>query len=281
MKYLIVFVILISIACSNIRDTSLQKIPDIPESLDSLFDVETSLMKSEDALGNISIDTVRREIPKVRKIFRKGITYTYSADYLDSRGKMICSGEVKLIPTGRRIGFDPDMQDLVLIEYSLDEKDKRFLLDKQERINRSYPLESNWLDKSGEGIIENTERVWMHPIRNNQYIFTEINGFPDAHLPLAEGKEWVSNLSINSDWGDWNGLELESEYKVEGKEIVKLDIGPVKSWIINVETSSDLGTSKAKFNFNDSLGFIKMDYTNFKGERLIFSMINISEESQK
>jgi len=35
------------------------------------------------------------------------------------------------------------MQDLVLIEYKLNEADKQFILEKHERINKSYPLKSN------------------------------------------------------------------------------------------------------------------------------------------
>ncbi len=277
MKSILFLLILILASCSNNRNTDTQRIPDIPVSLDTLFDIETSLVQSEDESGNISIDTIRREIQKVRKIFRKGIIYTYSADYYDIKGEKISSEEVKLIPTGRRIKIDPDMQDLVLIEYNLKEAEKRFILEQHSRINSLYSLESNWLTKSGEGIIENVEKVWMHPIRNNQYIFTEICGFPHAQLPLEVGKGWESNLSIQSGWGDWDGLELVSDYKVEGKETLELNIGSIESWIIYVETSSTLGSGKVKFNFNDSLGFVRMDYHNFKGERLIFNMIKVEE----
>jgi len=143
MKYILIILILILTNCCHSQNTEFQRILVIPKSLDTLFDIETLIVKSEDDLGNINIDTIRREIPKVRKIFRKGISYSYSTEYYDNGGKKICFDEVKLIPTGRRIDFDPEMQDLVLIEYNINEADKQFILEKHERINKSYPLKSN------------------------------------------------------------------------------------------------------------------------------------------
>lgn len=227
--------------------------PPVPSSLDTLIDTYDN-----------------KRINKVRKIFRKGIVYTYRAVYTDVDGSIITDNYVEIIPSGERWEMQPELQDVVNIKFTSTNEEMAKVL--ANPVNKTYDHANRWTDETWEGVIENEKSVWMHPIRHNQYIFTEVAAFPEVRFPLSEGKTWKNGIGGLGGWGDWDGTTIMSEYEVKGKEKLKLPFGKLECWVIDTQSEFELGTSSATFHFHEDIGFVKMDYLNYVGQRLVFEM---------
>jgi len=258
MKYILPFLLfIILIACSGEKDRTLNA-PPIPESLDTL---------SDDYHGT--------NLLKIRKIFRKGIVYHYNAKYSDEKGKTITNSTVRIIPEGERWEMQPEFQDLIKIE--LDPSENDFEKTIANPVNKTYPHDERWTDENWEGVIENEKQVWMHPIRTNQYIFTEVAPFPEVVFPLESGKKWTGGIGGLGGWGDWDGMDIGSTYEVIIQKKVHLKVGTMLVWEIKANSTFDLGESTVIFYFNEDYGFVKMDYTNFLGQKLVFELEKVTE----
>ncbi len=254
MLYLLPMSFLLQLNCSNPdhpKNTS-----SIPTSFDTLYD-----------------DYNGTRVLKVRKIFRKGISYRYSAQYIDTQGNTISDNFVEIQPSGERWSMQPELQDVVNLKFGYTEEEKATVL--ANPVNKTYDLAGRWTDETMEGVIENEREIWMHPIRHNQYIFTEVAPFPEVKLPLEVGKTWEGGIGGLGGWGDWDDTTIRSNYTVKEKKTIQLPIGAVECWVIEATSTFELGESKATFHFSEDFGFVKMDYTNYVGQRLVFEMVEI------
>ncbi|MEM7102177.1 MAG: hypothetical protein AAF502_03525 [Bacteroidota bacterium] len=221
-------------------------------------------------LDTLSDNYRNKSVNKVRKIFRKGVAYRYHAVYTDVDNTVISNNYVDLIPTGERWDMQPDLQDVVQLKFgSTNEEMARVFANP---VNKTYDHANRWTDETWEGIIENDETVWIHPIRHNQYIFTEVAPFPEVIFPLETGKTWAGGIGGLGGWGDWDGMDIMSTYEISSKEKVSLPFGKLECWVIEAKSEFDLGTSTAVFHFHEDLGFVKMDYINYVNQRLVFEM---------
>lgn len=275
--------ILIHLSCSR----QVLYVPDFREQIDyvnsvnipkdTLYDIERSYKLPPNGFDiNTNIDSLEfteRRIPKIRKIFKAGKTYHYKAIYLTSNSDTLSNGFVLMKTTGERWEWQPEKQDLVRYEFP-DYKADSIKLSNHD-INKEVQF---WNGQTGEGVIENIEQVWMHPIRINQYKFTEIAPFPEVQLPLKKGKKWGNPTKIDEGWGEWNGLTIESTYKTAGRTTFKLKDLEIDCWIIKSVAKCELGKSKLTTYFNEDYGFVKMDYQNYENERLVFELINMEEK---
>ncbi|PKQ63554.1 hypothetical protein BZG02_09285 [Labilibaculum filiforme] len=46
------------------------------------------------------------------------------------------------------------------------------------------------------GIIENENRIWLHPPRNDQYQIHEYTPFPEVRFPLKVGSKWETDFGF-------------------------------------------------------------------------------------
>jgi len=237
---------------------------------DSLYDVKRyqKTVVTEDSTWT---ENVERKIPKKRVIFRKGRVYTFKATYSNSEGEVLSSNQVKVVSTGERWKWQPEKQDRITYEFPDYEKDSLQLWDHE--INLEL---QNWKGSQSEGVIENAERVWMHPIRVNQYKFTQVAPYPDVRLPLEKGKAWESNALIFNGWGEWNHLKTTSKYKVIGKTPYELNSTEIDCWVVESTLNSSIGNSTLTALFNEEYGFVKMVYLNYEDEELIFELIEVN-----
>ena len=136
----------------------------------------------------------------------------------------------------------------------------------------------NWENQTGEGIIENIEQVWMHPIRINQYKFTQVAPFPSVHLPLKKGKKWSGSMTIFNGWGEWDGQTIERKYEITGETTYQLGDFKLACWEIESVAKCSFGESKLTTLFNEEYGFVKMEYQNYENENLVFELINMEEK---
>ncbi|MFV0390790.1 MAG: hypothetical protein ACK5KP_02725 [Paludibacteraceae bacterium] len=243
---------------------------------DTLYDIEKHYKLPSSGFDvNINIDSLEfteRRIPKIRKIFKAGKVYYYKAIYIASNNHTLSNSNVIMKATGERWEWQPEKQDLVYYEFPNYKADSIKL--RNHDINKELQL---WKNQTGEGVIENFERVWMHPIRINQYKFTEIAPFPAVQFPLIKGKKWGNTTMIDEGWGEWNGETVEYKYKITGRTTFQLDDFQIDCWIIKSASKCSLGKSKLTTYFNDEYGFVKMIYKNYKNEKLVFELIKVEE----
>jgi len=244
---------------------------------DTLYDIERRYKIPPNGFDiNTNLDSLEfteRRIPKLRRIFKAGKTYHYKAIYLSSNNDTLSNRFVLMKTTGERWEWQPEKQDLVYYEFP-DYKADSIKLSNHD-INKEFQF---WRSQTGEGVIENIEQVWMHPIRINQYKFTEIAPFPQVQLPLKKGKKWGNPIRIDEGWGEWNGLTIESTYKITGQTTFKLNDLKIDCWIIKSVAKCHLGESKLTTYFNEEFGFVKMVYQNYVNEKLVFELKNMEEK---
>lgn len=235
-----------------------QNVPKIPSVLDTLYD-----------------DYNGKQVLKVRKIFRKGISYRYNAKYFTAEGAIISDNFVEIIPSGERWEMQPERQDVMELRFGYTQEEQNWVL--ANPINKTLDLSSRWTSDTWEGLIENENEVWIHPIRHNQYVFTEVAPFPEVKFPIEKDKTWRAGLGSLGGWGDWDGMDIISTYKVIGQETIKTMLGKIACWRIEAKAEFDLGTSTLVYHFHEDLGFVRMDYVNYVGQQLIFELEEIKE----
>lgn len=218
-------------------------------------------------------DTIIDRIEKRRDVFKPCRDYIYRANFYDGKRNLITSTRIKMTPTGRRWDYAPENQDEVVLQYeysSLDaEKAPGFV------INKNLPV-YDWMDETKTGIIENTERIWMHPFRDNQFSFTEVAPFPEINKPLKVGNSWTRELQIHDGWGDWSNTTGKSIYKVIAKESIDTDYGKIENcWKVESESSYPFGKSDFLYWYNEDLGFVRMNYRNYGGQYLEIDLVEV------
>lgn len=134
---------------------------------------------------------------------------------------------------------------------------------------------------STSGIVENTMNVWMHPHREKYFSILELNPFPYAKQPYRVGSKWTWELEIGDHWQDerwktWSGV-ITNKYKYEIIELRRetLPIGELDCWVIFGIAESEIGTTKLISFFNEEKGFVKLDFTNIDGSRLLLELREI------
>ena len=128
-----------------------------------------------------------------------------------------------------------------------------------------------------EGIIERENQVWMHPIRCNQYLFSETAPFPEVFLPLKVGKKWGGRLHISTGWGIWENTVWRDRYRVKGNESRNLGVGNLENcWRIEARSRNfRFGTSRLTFWYHDELGFVEIKYLNYEKQMLHLTLENV------
>jgi hypothetical protein len=192
-------------------------------------------------------------------------TYFYEAILTDSSGTILSEETIIIHPTEKVWEID-DKQTLIDIEINYQPDDST-------RLNSSpFPVRSkSWSRNYQEGVIENSKRVWMHPIRVNQYILTEIAPFPEIRLPPLEGFTWDSWLEIYQ----FDGLEgrVSTSYVIEDLEERTYDFSTMLCWKVVASGKHDkFGESTLVLYFNDLYGFTEMHYLFYNGQKVSFTL---------
>ncbi len=271
-QYLIIIVIVLFGSQNKIYSQNCIHSETIEIEQDTLFDVEKGQLIITKA-DSSWIEPYERKIPKKRIIFKKGKVYHYKAFYLGSNNDTLSNSFVNIRATGLRWDQQPESQDLIYYEF-LDYKADSIKLSNH-KINKEFQI---WTDNSATGVTENIEQVWMHPIRNNQYKFTEVAPFPEVHLPLKKGEKWERIVNIGKGWGEWDGQTVKSKYKISGRATYLLEGSEISCWVIKSVAKCSSGKSKLLTLFNEEYGFVKMEYQNYENEKLVFELIDVEEK---
>jgi hypothetical protein len=198
-------------------------------------------------------------------------TYTYQATFSDDKGNVLTSEKVILQPTGEIWDRDPQQ---TLTNFTID-----FSAEDSARLAPFPPngVARRWMRKYHEGVIENETRVWMHPLRTNQYQLTEVAPFPEIKLPIKAEMSWKSSLSIFEAFGSFEGT-VQCSYVTMGQEERSSAFGPIKCWeVVASGTHNNLGVNKATFYFHEEYGFMEMNYRFYNGQRLEIKLMEMVE----
>lgn len=134
---------------------------------------------------------------------------------------------------------------------------------------------------SFSGIVENERNIWMHPDRDCLLRILELNPFPYIQFPAERGKKWSWHLTIGSQWGDklwktWEG-KIENKYKYKiiavGKP-TETALGELMCAVVKATAKSRIGKTELTAYYNDEYGFVKMEYKNIDGSKIIINLIN-------
>ncbi|MDI1234150.1 MAG: hypothetical protein PSX81_07710 [bacterium] len=211
---------------------------------------------------------INKRPPYNYKYWSSQRTYEFNAKYIDIDGKVLTDENLEIHPTEKIWDIDSKQ---TLLNFKLNYKKEDSILYANKPLNNK---KRGWENNYQEGAIEDSSKIWMHPVRNNQYLLTEIAPFPEVRFPLSIGKNWNGTLWIYEAFGTFQGT-VTYNYLIEGVEVRKYLFGTFKCWKILARGMHDkLGESSVIFYFNTELGFTEMNYIFYNGQKIIFTLTN-------
>lgn len=139
--------------------------------------------------------------------------------------------------------------------------------------------------QSFTGLVENPKNIWLHPPRSFLFRILELNPFPYIKFPVEKGLRWKWKLTIGSQWGDARWKEWSSaivnkyKYRItETDHTLETALGPMVCTVVEATAKNRIGTTKATFYFEETIGFVKYEYVNIDGSTITFDLIHISEQ---
>ena len=167
------------------------------------------------------------------------------------------------------------IQDELIVQYEYSKKDEKKAAKHQ--LNKKLP-KHEWINNTKTGIIENVEKIWMHPFRSNQFAFTEVAPFPEIEYPLKVGKTWTGQLRLQEGWGDWENTSGNFSYEIVEQGAVETLYGNIDNcWKVKSLSYYPFGQSHFDYWFNEKLGFVKMNYRNYGGQYLEIELEEVNE----
>jgi len=168
----------------------------------------------------------------------------------------------------------------------LSDKEDREIEDLKDRLlEKRYPPLLRFQEAAT--IIENDKKVWIHPPRQSFFRILAINPFPYILKPHTIGREWSWSLEVGQQFGDkrwkeWEGnLTIESHYKIIGDTILYTNMGRLHCYIVHSYAVSSLGRTYLTSFFNRRYGFVRLDYTNIDGSKIILNLVEHNSGSRK
>ncbi|WP_020535031.1 hypothetical protein [Lewinella cohaerens] len=142
----------------------------------------------------------------------------------------------------------------------------------------SYPIEFS-------GVVENAKNIWMHPWRRPRYFhYLQINPYPYIKMPCKVGRKWNWSFKVGDQWSDkewaiWKGtVDISHSYEILGQ--IKVDtgfLGILDCHVVFAKGESSLGTSSLTSYFNETYGFVKLDYVNIDSSRFTMNLIAVED----
>jgi hypothetical protein len=139
---------------------------------------------------------------------------------------------------------------------------------------------------SSTGVVDNSENVWVHPIRSGFFGSLETCPFPFVKKPLKIGQEWTDAMLIgegwaNKLWGEWKGqILLNYNYRITEKKVIETQIGEIECFIIESSAVSEMGTAKLKSYFSLDYGFIKLEYELWNNIKVNMTIIDFMSNKE-
>ena len=216
-------------------------------------------------------------------IFNANRTYHYRAVFISPTGDTLSREWITLQPSGEpwvaqkkvqtafRVLFNYTPQDSITFSTRLNPESK----------SPDKPNRYIWTKAYTTGAIENEQKVWIHPIRDNQYSYTEVAPFPEAlRDSIVIGGSWSSKMAFLFQ-GAFNGKST-NRYQVEKQETRQYGSLTIPGcWPIHaVGEHSKLGKSYLDFFFHPQYGFTEMHYRLYDGTKIDFVLEEVLDKRQ-
>jgi hypothetical protein len=128
-------------------------------------------------------------------------------------------------------------------------------------------------DTARQGIIENINELYEHPMQENLLNITETVGSPKVYPGnLRIGASWSKTVNTSNDWGTWSNKNFISDYTII--DTVNRNIGTesLLFWKIEVETTFDDKINRAVYYFNEKVGFAFREFYFYDDRRIFISL---------
>jgi hypothetical protein len=125
-----------------------------------------------------------------------------------------------------------------------------------------------WLSSDTTGILENDDRIYLHPPRHNQYLLTEIAPFPDFRIKKEVGEQYSSITFIGKGFGQWEGKKVKCTYSVSSMDKGIEDI----IWKINANSEVEGKTNNCEFIVSNKRGFVSISYSFYNGDSMTMKL---------
>lgn len=140
------------------------------------------------------------------------------------------------------------------------------------------------MDSEVSGVIEIGNKITLTPPRNSFFKVLELSPFPMVGDSLKVGYQWTDKQVVAEDASvpnlmEWKGeLTKELSYKITKSEYIRTNIGTLFCYLIAGTCISPLGETKLIALYNEQFGFVKMDFFNIDGSRIIFDIYNVKQK---
>lgn len=135
-------------------------------------------------------------------------------------------------------------------------------------------------------VIENDSMVWIHPPRRHFFKILEINPFPCIRMNKINN-QWNDSLVIGSQytderWAIWDrNLINRSTYKIQKDTLLNTSFGLLKCKVIHAVSQNKIGRSSLVSYFNDTYGFVLLNYKNIDNSRLKLTLTEYKKKERK
>ncbi len=259
-KLIIVSIFIVNGACQTTRKN--QCIPLTPQykvlasTVTYNYDGETKTVTEYDTLRPLG------------KIYGCGKEYFYHAKYFDAEKHLLSNSQLTITGTNNWVNFDASQTE-IRYDFPYSMQDSLLFSNKL----KSYQI---WEMNKVTGIIETKEKVWLHPVRSNQFVETEIMAFPEIYLPAEIGAKWAPTLSVYDGWGKWANTKNESFYEITSKTSKKINNRDFDCWVVEANTKhynhGSTDSSYTRLLFNETLGFVEICHKLNNQDSIVFEM---------
>jgi hypothetical protein len=135
------------------------------------------------------------------------------------------------------------------------------------------------------GLVENKKNIWMHPPRTDLFRILELNPFPFIQKPYKKGNKWKWKLQIGDGFSDkrwvvWRGtITNQYKYKItDTANVIHTELGDITCYVIESVAKSRIGKTYLTTYFNEIYGFVKLDYTNIDGSKIILELVKFEKK---
>ncbi|MEJ1223106.1 hypothetical protein [Sediminicola sp. 1XM1-17] len=220
-------------------------------------------------------------------IFREGVSFHYKFEHIDKNNEQRYIEYIdslahwNFIPV-RDFNKNTIKQVNITVEKGLQGFGKRFPDYNQTIIAYTYPTQGDYVGsiRSSSGVIENEGNIWMHPPRDNYFEILELNPFPYIKAPYQIGTKWTWSLKIGDYWADgrwklWKGtIQNEYQYEIVDYKTLNVKLGPLDCYVIEAIATSSIGETQLRAYFNETYGFVRLEYINIDGSKTNLELIN-------
>lgn len=191
-------------------------------------------------------------------MFKPSSDIRFIVEYSDFINSVIDT--ISITTTGKAWEVDPDKQIEIIYSYHPNSFDSTKF---------DYLSSQGWVQTETTGAIDNAELCWFHPPRHNQYRILETAPFPRVRFPLTLNDSYSRILRIGECWGEFSGLKFIMKYKVVNCRN--------ENWEIESKGYPESNPEKVNtlvITFNQSEGFIKLDYFFDNGTRITMNRMD-------